>query len=1186
MKFMKEYCSNTAMKSLEEDFLRLQQGTRSVQEYTTEFNEKARFAAHQVDTEERKIDRYLWGLRTQIREFLQSSSFITYQQIVEAAKSREKELRRQDSERKGDQGSGGQKRKWEGKPEGSFQKQPVSSYQYRGDPRKTENKWCEKCRRKHAGNCDTSTPSLMCYQCGKTGHMARDCLEKNRVCFNCGESGHIRPDCPKPRTDSRREIPRAGRGDNRGDRRDRGGGNVRTRAFQMTVEEARERPDVITGIFSLNSLRARMVFDSGASISFISVPFASRINVPVSKMSESLIVDIADGRDIIVNTQYTNCRLEINGISFLIDLKPMNTRAFDVIVGMDWLDNNRANMDCHGKIISVRTPSGSQTLIRGERRFQHIPVVSFARARRYTERGALLFMAHVAPMETEHPTVKDVEIVRDFADVFPDDLPGLPPNRQVEFVIDLVPGAKPIARAPYRLAPSEMEELKKQLQELLDRGFIRPSSSPWGAPILFVRKKDGSMRMCIDYRELNKITVKNRYPLPRIDDLFDQLEGAEYFSKIDLRSGYHQLRVRESDVPKTAFRTRYGHYEFLVMPFGLTNAPAAFMDLMNRACHPFLDKFVIVFIDDILIYSKSREEHKQHFQLILNLLRKEKLYAKFSKCEFWMQEIQFLGHVINREGVKVDPAKIEAVMSWAPPKNPTEVRSFLGLAGYYRRFIEKFSSIALPLTKLTRKTEKFIWAEAQQEAFEKLRHALCEAPVLALPQGVEDFVLFTDASLIGLGCVLMQRGRVIAYSSRQLKPHEQTYPVHDLELAAIVFALKIWRHYLYGVKFQIYSDHKSLKYLFDQKELNMRQQRWMNLLKDYECEILYHPGKANVVADALSRKEPTIRVVSARMGVVSKLPEMIQRAQREANDMKSERMVGYVDKLVENAQGVKTFQGRVWVPKYGETRQLLLEDAHCTRYSIHPGSTKMYRSLKPFYWWPGMKRDVGRYVEKCLTCLQVKANHQKPYGLIQPLPVPKKKWDEISMDFITKLPRTPRGFDSIWVIVDRLTKSAQFIPIREDYQASKLAEIYLKEVMKRHGVPISIVSDRDSRFTSHFWQSFQKHLGTKVLMSTAYHPQTDGQTERTIQTLEDMLRASVIDFGGSWDDHLPLAEFTYNNSYHSSIQMAPFEALYGSMCRTPSCWSEAGEKPLAGPEIITETEAKIKSIREHMRVAQ
>ncbi|KAI3740310.1 hypothetical protein L2E82_30738 [Cichorium intybus] len=387
-----------------------------------------------------------------------------------------------------------------------------------------------------------------------------------------------------------------------------------------------------------------------------------------------------------------------------------------------------------------------------------------------------------------------------------------------------------------------------------------------------------------------------------------------------------------------------------------------------------------------------------------------------------------------------------------------------------------------------------------------------------------------------------------------------------MELAAVVLALTLWRHYLNGVKFKIYTDHKSLKYLFNQKELNMRQQRWMDLLKDYDCEILYHPGKANVITDALGRKERPIRVVSACMSIVSRLPELIRTAQEEAGKaehVKSERMVSYINQLEENSQRLKTFKGRVWVPKQGEARKLLLEDAHCSRYAIHPGSTKMYRTLKSLYWWPGMKRDIGRYVERCQTCLQVKSNHQKLYGEIQPLPVPKKKWDEVTMDFVTKLPRTPRGHDAIWVIVDRLTKSAQFIPIREDDKVSKLAKIYIDEVVCRHGVPSSIISDRDSRFMSGFWQSFQKQFGSKVLMSTAYHPQTDGQSERTIQTLEDMLRACVIDFGGSWEDHLPLVEFAYNNSYHSSIQMAPYEALCGAPCRTPTCWTELGEKAVA-----------------------
>ncbi|GJR62439.1 putative reverse transcriptase domain-containing protein [Tanacetum coccineum] len=352
--------------------------------------------------------------------------------------------------------------------------------------------------------------------------------------------------------------------------------------------------------------------------------------------------------------------------------------------------------------------------------------------------------------------------VQDFPEVFPEDLPGLPPTRQVEFQIDLVPGAAPVARAPYRLAPSEMKELFGQLKELSDKGFIRPSSSPWGAPVLFIEKKDGSFRMCIDYRELNKLTVKNRYPLPKMNDLLDQLQGSNIYSKIDLRSGHHKLKVREADISKTAFRTRYGHYEFQVMPFGLINAPAVFMDLMNRVCKPYLDKFMIVFIDDILIYSKNKQEHEEHLKQILELLKKEELYAKFSKCEFWIPKVQFLGHVIDSEGIHVDPAKIESIKDWTSPKSPTEIRQFLGLAGYYRRFIEGFLKIAKPMTKLTQKKVKFEWGDKQETAFQLLKQKLCSAPILALPEGSEDFIAYCDASKKGLGAVLMQREKVIS----------------------------------------------------------------------------------------------------------------------------------------------------------------------------------------------------------------------------------------------------------------------------------------------------------------------------------------------------------------------------------------------------------------------------------------
>ncbi|GJU73987.1 putative reverse transcriptase domain-containing protein [Tanacetum coccineum] len=485
---------------------------------------------------------------------------------------------------------------------------------------------------------------------------------------------------------------------------------------------------------------------------------------------------------------------------------------------MDWLAKYHAVIVCAEKI--VRIPFGDEILIvRGDgssnKHGTRLNIISCTKAQEYLTKGCHVFLANITATKdgdkSKEKRLEDVPVVQEFPEVFPEDLPGIPPTRQVEFRIDLVPGATPVARAPYRLAPSEMKELAEQLQELTDKGFIRPSSSPWGAPVLFVKKKDGSFRMCIDYRELNKLTVKNRYPLPRIDDLFDQLQGSSIYSKIDLRSGYHQLRVREEDIPKTAFRTRYGHYEFQVMSFGLTNAPAVFMDLMNRVCKPYLDKFVIVFIDDILIYSKSKKEHEEHLRQILKLLKKEELYAKFSKCEFWISRVQFLGHVIDCRGIHVDPAKIESIKDWASPKTPTEIRQFLGLAGYYRRFIEGFSKIAKTMTKLTQKGVKFDWGDKQEVAFQLLKQKLCSAPILALPEGSEDFIAYCDASKK--------------------------------------------RHYLYGTKCTVFTDHKSLQHILDQKELNMRQRRWLELLSDYDCDIRYHPRKANVVADALSRKE-------------------------------------------------------------------------------------------------------------------------------------------------------------------------------------------------------------------------------------------------------------------------------------------------------------------------------------------
>ncbi|KAJ0604534.1 putative nucleotidyltransferase, Ribonuclease H [Helianthus annuus] len=437
----------------------------------------------------------------------------------------------------------------------------------------------------------------------------------------------------------------------------------------------------------------------------------------------------------------------------------------------------------------------------------------------------------------------------------------------------------------------------------------------------------------------------------------------------------------------------------------------------------------------------------------------------------------------------------------------------------------------------------------------------------------------------------MQRQKVIAYASRQLKVHERNYTTHDLELGAVVFALKIWRHYLYGTRCTIFTDHRSLQHIFNQKELNMRQRRWVELLNDYDCEIKYHPGKANVVADALSRKErvKTLRVRALEMTIRTNLTARIRDAQQEAlkgENRKAEYLRGALKYMAPNEEGALYFKKRIWVPLYGGIREVILNEAHKSRYSIHPGSDKMYQDLKEYYWWPRLKSDVAVYVGKCLTCAKVKAEYQKPSGLLQQPEIPVWKWEQISMDFITKLPRTPRGHDMIWVIIDRLTKSAHFLPIREKDSTGKLAEIYLREIVARHGVPISIISDRDGRFVSRIWQSFQEAFGSQLDLSTAFHPQTDGQSERTIQTLEDMLRACVMDLGGSWDTHLPLVEFSYNNSYHTSIKAAPFEALYGRKCRSPLCWADAGDKRMVGPELVQETTDKIAQIRERIKAAR
>jgi hypothetical protein len=598
-----------------------------------------------------------------------------------------------------------------------------------------------------------------------------------------------------------------------------------------TMADILEGAPIMIGIFFVLNNLAIILFDYGASHSFISAKFSAKCQLPFHHTNGGITISTPGGR---VATYQINRHVPIRFGSLIIKttLLILGLDSVDIILGTDWLARHQAVIDIAAKAIEVHSPTCGETTL-------FLP-----------DQGCTHFCAFTM---IESP-VERIPVVCDYLDVFPDELPGIPPDRDIEFAIELQPGTAPISKRPYKMPPVELAELKMQLQELLDKGFIRPSTSPWGCPALFVKKKDESLRLCVDYRPLNAVTIKNKYPLPRIDVLFVQLMGAKVFSKIDLHSGYHQIKIRASDVPKTAFSTRYGLYEYLVMSFELTNASTYFMYLMDSVFMPELDKFVVVFIDDILVYSKNEAEHIKHLHTVLQRLRDHQLYAKLSKCDFWLREIKFLGHTISQDGVSVDPKKVQEVMDWKPPTTLRQIRSFLGLAGYYRRFILDLSRIAKPMTELLKKGVKYEWSQKCEDAFHALRQHLTTAPVLAQPDNTKSFEVYCDASGTGLGCVLMQDNRVIAYASRALRPHEQNYPTHDLELAAVVHALKIWRHYLMGAHCNIYTDHKSLNYIFTQADLNMRQRRWLELIKDYDLEVHYHPGKANVVADALSRK--------------------------------------------------------------------------------------------------------------------------------------------------------------------------------------------------------------------------------------------------------------------------------------------------------------------------------------------
>jgi len=812
-----------------------------------------------------------------------------------------------------------------------------------------------------------------------------------------------------------------------------------------------------------------------------------------------------------------------------------------------------------------------------------------------------------------------------YRDVFPSDLPpGLPPSREVDHKIELLPGAVPPSRPTYRLSATELAELKKQLEELMKAGFIQPSKSPFGAPILFVKKKDGSMRMCVDYRALNNITIKNSYPLPRVDELFDRLQGAKYFSKIDLRSGYHQIRIDPGDVPKTAFRTRYGHYEFLVLPFGLTNAPGTFMHLMHQAFRKYLDDFVLVFLDDILIFSKTLEEHERHVQQVLDVLREQKLYAKESKCEFFKTEVEFLGHIVGRDGVRMMEDKVKAVAEWPEPKNVRDVRAFLGTTGYYRKFIKDFSRISSPLSELTKESVKFSWGPDQQKAFRRLKRAMQEGPVLALPDPNLPFVVHTDASGFATGAVLQQdQGKglqPIAFMSKKMLDAETRYPVHEQELLAIINSLSNWRHYLSGRKFTVKTDHKSLQYFKTQPMLSGRQSRWKDVIANFDFDIEYIEGPTNAVADGLSRRpdhqhssellggsvvakpstinsiqqvqptggrvvarqasrelilcsiftQPTSRVSTVTTSTVTTTPLADQLVAAAKVDADYQAELTRPRRTRQDPHQVKEgrlyYQDRLVVPNDSALRTRILAECHDSAVAGHIGKDRTMEQVKRRFYWKGMDEFVRSYVTSCDACQRNKPSQQAPMGLSMPLPIPTRPWQQVSMDLITQLPRSRSGKDAIVVFVCKLTKMVHYVATTTNVTAPELADIFLREVIRLHGVPESILSDRDPRFTANFWRAFWTQLGTTLTMSSSYHPQSDGQTERANRTLEEMLRAFVSFRQDDWDRHLTMAELAVNNAQQTSTGFSPFYLNFGQEVSLPLDRAIAGLLPAKNPD--------------------
>jgi hypothetical protein len=913
------------------------------------------------------------------------------------------------------------------------------------------------------------------------------------------------------------------------------------------------------------------LMDTGAELyNYISKDFCQRVGLPLRPCPDIAVHSIHDTSGVVAGK--CTAVLIFQGVKWQTDFISMDLpAAFDVILGEQWLNQSHAHLDYDTRTCTVRKGKHKCTLhmqppaSTADTKPPLAPVLGYAAAKRYMKQSGVMYclvlVKEVKANQDIDAEQKAKQLQAEYPTVFTDEPPHGGCKIQLDFeVIPVPPGRSPVLRPMYRYSPLEMEEMQKQIAALLELGYIKPSQSPYGAPVLFVKKpRSNELRMVVNYRAINKLSKRNAFPLPRIDDMLDHLVDATTFSLIDLRQAYHQCRLVDSNVPKTAFRTPLGHYEYVTLSFGLTNAPAAFQSVMNKLFSKHLYKFVMVYLDDILVRSKKAAEHDHHLRTVLDILRDTKLTVAIHQCKFYQPEVLFLGHIVSGNGVKTDPAKVQAVREFPRPTDVSHLRSFLGMATYFRRFIDGFARVAHPLTDLLKQDTAWCWTDACEAAFCKLKELLTTAPVLALPdwRSQTPFELVCDASLKGVGGVLMQSKRPIAFESRKLIDAELRYSATELEMLAVppvVYCVEKWRCYIEGGEVLVYTDHKPNTFFGTTKMQSRRSARWLEKLLQWH----HKPGPQNVVADALSRHPTDNRPIVATIVLRS---TSVQRKLTDSNTFVSAIKQAYA---ADQCFAVKEhtadltkvhdlwFMGDLLVlPNDEQLKLQVLAECHDTPYAGHVGRTKTLHNVRKNFWWPGMACDVCQYVTNCDSCQRVKSGHQHLVGLLQPLPVPGDTWDSVSMDLIVSLPKMAAGFTSIVVFVDRLSKMVHLAPCRDTTTAEDFAELFYQHVFRLHGLPSQIVSDRDPLFMSKFWRALMERLEVTHAMSSAFHPQTDGNTERVNQVLEDMLRHFIDPAQSNWDKLLPLVEFAINDSYHESVCNTPFVLNYGKRPRLP-----------------------------------